>query len=264
MKKKSFFTITMSLILVFITSISALAYQFNYSTLPSNYQTKIDSAYVYNYPDEGPDRMSIDSWRALLSIFPTSSSPVWSNISSFRATGLADQSDASYYFNQSWVAAAARCIFAENVNVGTGTEQQNSMCATADVISNRSRYSSYGGSISGAVLKPGAFSSMRDLSYAARNPLFYDDSADALGYAVMIASHMSEDGDALYILSDKYFHFYDISVGMPFYKKINGIFTQCTTSNVTTATYYKSGSTYYPIKADAPPVKYATHVYFSY
>lgn len=180
----------------------------------------------------------------------------------YRYKNLGDSNEFLSYTSD--LSIVARCIYAENTNVGS-LYRKRSIRATTDVIMNRAKIGMGGSFYSAVVLHPGAFSAMRDGNVGTSNPVFYDSDLDAWSYSLFIANHMYssiEPWTSGKELQSNYHHFYDISEKMPFYIYSNGTYYKCTSSNVTSATHYRPSSTYYPIIAS--PIKIDNIIFFSY
>lgn len=106
---------------------------------------------------------------------------------------------------------------------------------------------------------------MRDGNVGTSNPVFYNADLDYWCYALFIANHMYstiEPWSPNRELGTGYFNFYDITGSNPFYVYSGGSYVQTTSNNVTSATHYRTGSTYNRITAT--PVKIGNVIFFSY
>ncbi len=268
-RKKLVSTVIM-IVAIMSLSLSVFAYSFSYSSMPSATQTAVTNAYFNNYLDydQGTEFLSLSAFQDACKAFSTLSSPSWSTVSNWRYTGLADASEFKSYGNSGsggYTSTIARAIYAECSNL---SYRQSNMHAVAEVIMNRARvnYSGTGASCKSQVLASGQFSCMRDGNIGTTNPVYYTSDIDNWCYALFLANHMENSVEPLGYdqLDINYYNFYDISSGMPFYiyNSTTKTYTQCTSSNVTSANRYKTGTTYNVITAK--PIKIGTHVYFSY
>lgn len=239
------------------------------SEWPAQKRTDVTNAYWNNYRtyDAGYDYLPESSFYSASIAFSQSSTASWARELDWTLKNLADQPEFRQYTSD--ISIVARCIYAENTNaLYNYADRQRQMRATTDVITNRARYTSYGGTTyTGVILKAGAFSAMRDGNIGTTNPIYHSGDLDAWCYAVFIANHLYssiEPWGKNQELSANYFHFFDTHAEIPFFIYSGGVYTRVPRSNIPSASHYRpsGASTYYRITAT--PVLLGYTAYFSY
>lgn len=240
-----------------------MSYVKSYSTWTSTKKTAVDDAYSNEYLnyDQGYDVLNLSVFQNASTAFAKVSSPNWATTSDWAVLNI--RSDTEFLNNTFALSQVARCIYAENTNIASGVRQQ-SMRAVAEVIMNRRDATGWPNTLEGVVLQAGQFSSMSDGNVGVTNPVLYNSDLDSWCYALFLANHLYSTIEPYgrQELSSNIYFFYDIAWSMPFYIYSGGTYTACTSSNVTSATHYRYGSSYYPITAG--PIKIGTHIFFSW
>lgn len=272
MKFKKFIAVLLAIGILLSLSVASFAYEYGYSALPTSYQEQIDEMYD-EYAQFDPAGFEEDEYKAMSNVFPDTSSPSWRTVSSFNGSNLYTQDDFETFVDNCPKAAVIRCIYAENTN---SSDRYNSMCATADVIQNRSTngyYSDYTYTLKGVVMKTNHFSVMFDPLVAVRNPFLFDNTTerDAYNFAVYLAYNMNDNQSASHLLPSTYYNFHDTidetASEIPFFIKTGNTYTRClkTEDSLEDATHFlTSNGVYNPIYTTAPPIVYGTTVFFSY